>query len=278
MPLPDEDLLDKNFPDDDGRRAGKKIMGAVAIVIALIFVGGITLFYFMTGDSKTSGDLPVITENNPPERFKPEDPGGMEIPHQDATVYDQVGAEQMANEPEKLLPEPEAPVTATAANTATNPVAGDEVAAPEKLETAEVPTQLEGLPAPKTETAKAEENPAAPDVKAETKETAPEKVTEEKGVEVTPQPKVAETATNEFRIQLGAVKTEELAKAEWTRISGKSPEALKGLEPHYSSVNLGDKGTYLRIQTTPLAREDAEARCEKLKQANQACLIVRAVE
>src|SRR5262249_40599163 len=161
--------------------------------------------------------------------------------------------------------------------TATAPVQAEE-AAPEKLSpvteqpAAPVPTQLEGLPevkqtsrpsgsaeaTPDKAGQQASETPAAPDIKAETKETAPEKVTEEKGVEVAPQPKVAETATTEFRIQLGAVKTEELAKTEWARMTAKHGAALKGLELHYSPVNLGDKGTYLRIQTSTLTREDAE--------------------
>lgn len=285
MPLPDEDLLDKHFPDDqNGRNKARSIFGIVAIVLTVIFVIGIGMFYFMAGKAPSSEELPVIAENNPPERVKPDDPGGMDIPHQDTTVYDRVATEQSAAEPEKLLPAPEEPVSADAANTATAPATlaeGDAV--PEKLtgatetQPADVPTELKGLPEAKTETP-VSETPAAPDVKAETNQTAPEKVTEEKGVEVTPQPKAAETATTEFRIQLGAVKDEALAKSEWDRISKKHPDALAGLEPFYSPVNLGDKGTYLRIQTTTLSQTDAESRCTKLKAGNQACLIVRAVK
>ncbi|HRJ12061.1 MAG TPA: SPOR domain-containing protein [Alphaproteobacteria bacterium] len=291
MPLPDEDLLDKHFPDDEnGRNGARRVFGIIAIILTVVFVIGLGMFYFMTGSAPAPEELPVIAENNPPERMKPEDPGGMEIPHQDTTVYDRVAAQTPEGEPEKLLPAPEEPVTADAANTATNPVPAETPAepVPEKLgttapetQTAEIPTSLEGLPAPAAspegETV-TPENPAAPDVKAETKETAPEKVTEEKGVEVAAQPKAAETATTDFRIQLGAVKTEELAKSEWARMVAKHGPALEGLEPHYSPVNLGDKGTYLRIQTNTLPREDAESRCTKLKANNQACLIVRAVQ
>jgi hypothetical protein len=286
MPLPDEDLLDKHFPDDDrGRPHGaKKALGIFAVVVTSLLLVGMVFFYFAGEKMPDPENLPTIAENNPPEHLKPEDPGGMEIPHQDTTVYNQVGAQQMVEAPEKLLPEAEAPIAADAANTVTNPV-GTEIsdAVPEKIipetQTADIPTSLETLPGVPADapTAMAAENHVRDLPKAAVSNEAAT-VTAQPETPKPEAPSVVAAASEGYRIQLGAVRTEELAKSEWARMQNRHAEALKGLEPYYSNVNLGDKGDYLRIQTTALQREDADARCEKLKAANQACLVVRAVQ
>jgi hypothetical protein len=80
------------------------------------------------------------------------------------------------------------------------------------------------------------------------------------------------------RLQLGAVSSADAAQAEWLRMKTQYGDALKDLDSHFSEVNLGDKGTYVRIQTDAISQADAEARCQKLKLANQACMVVKAAQ
>ncbi len=276
----DEDLLDQNFPEEEARAKGLRILSLFAIGVVVIFLVAIGYIYMSGNHAADPDHLPLITENNPPQKSRPADPGGMEIPHQDASVYDHLDAKQAADQPEKLLPPPEAPVTQ--ADQQTNRPA-DQNAAPATM-AATVPEQLPSLPsnAPAAQQAavadKAAPNAAtqappvvtpAPAQAAQTNTAAPVQ---------TAQPVVADNSQVSYRIQLGAVRDQAAADKEWARMESKYSSDLKGLNSSFTPVSLGDKGTFLRIQAGPLSKEEAEARCAKLKGENQACLIVKAAQ
>ena len=285
----DEDLLDKNFPEHGRSRGGIRITSLFAIMVVVIFIVAVGYFYLSSGKTIDPNNLPLITENNPPEKVKPADPGGMEIPHQDASVYDHLDAKQAnADQPEKLLPAPEAPVTPS--TTPTAPV----------TTAANIPSQLPGLPAAPTNVGAASPqitpqlaaqstiqaaHDQPPLISADTKTETPAAMQPAASAPNTPvvgannAPDVASpTSQNSYRIQLGAVRDEGAAQAEWVRMQKKYADQLKGLSSSFAPVSLGDKGNFLRIQAGPLTREDAEARCAKLKSSNQACLIVKAAD
>ena len=95
-----------------------------------------------------------------------------------------------------------------------------------------------------------------------------------------PVPKVAPlsslSAAGSYRLQLGALKTEEAAKTEWLKLHRQNSDLLGKLSLSVSRVDLGAKGTYYRIQAGPIADEARAAQdCAALKSRKIACILVK---
>ncbi len=88
-------------------------------------VAGVTLVGFATATwyaytvgmrTGSEGAAPLVRADGKPEKIRPADPGGMEVPHQDKSVFDRVKSEENKNKNEaarnieQLLPPPEEPV------------------------------------------------------------------------------------------------------------------------------------------------------------------------
>ncbi len=71
------------------------------------FVGLAVLGWFALEESRAPKDLkdvPVIKAENTPYKVEPEDPGGMEVPHQNRKVFDMVASSEVTpDEPEKII-------------------------------------------------------------------------------------------------------------------------------------------------------------------------------
>jgi cell division septation protein DedD len=79
-----------------------------------------------------------------------------------------------------------------------------------------------------------------------------------------------------YRLQLGALKTEEAAKSEWLKLQRQNSDVLGKLSPSVSRVELGAKGIYYRIQAGPIADEGRAAQaCAALKNRNVGCILVK---
>lgn len=87
------------------------------ILVMIILVVAVTVLWFLykwaSGDN--SNTPPIIAADTAPFKIRPENPGGMMIPHQDKLIYGRLS--QNPSQPiERLLPPPEQPLV-------TNPVA-----------------------------------------------------------------------------------------------------------------------------------------------------------
>ncbi|HLF58273.1 MAG TPA: hypothetical protein VI732_01450, partial [Alphaproteobacteria bacterium] len=98
--------------------------------VALVAFAGFSWYaYRQATKAGEEGVAPLIKAEEGPTRVKPDEPGGMDVPHQDKSVYERVGSDEPASTKiESLLPEPEAPMPhpaastpATVASTTTNP-------------------------------------------------------------------------------------------------------------------------------------------------------------
>jgi cell division septation protein DedD len=80
-----------------------------------------------------------------------------------------------------------------------------------------------------------------------------------------------------YRLQLGALKTEDAAKAEFVRLQKAQPDVLGRLSLSISKVDLGGgKGMYYRIQAGPIANpEQATQGCATLKSRGVSCILVK---
>ncbi len=75
-------------------------------------------------------------------------------------------------------------------------------------------------------------------------------------------------------IQLGALKTEADAQAEWKRLVARNGNLLAGLSPSVQKADLGAKGIFYRLRGGPVSAEQGAALCVKLKAAGQSCMVV----
>lgn len=92
-----------------------------------------------------------------------------------------------------------------------------------------------------------------------------------------PKPAAAEkpapaAAAGKFRVQLGAFSSEETARAEWRRASGRFAE-LKSLSPLVTAAQTGS-GKLYRLQTALASEASARDLCARLKAGGQACIYV----
>ena len=229
----------------------------VAFIAITALVGGVGYLYGNNLDA--GGAPPLVKADTSPTKVVPENPGGMQIPNQNMNVYNNMGGAQQAAKPgtEKLLPPPEqaAPQAArvTPAESTANAAAPTQAVTP-RPEPAQVPTASATAPA----------KPPAP---------APAPATT--AAVVAPKPATPPPAGATWRVQLGAQREMAAAENDWKRISTRYADALGGLTPTYERADLGDKGVFLRLQAGPVTEARAREICDRLKAANQGCLVVR---
>lgn len=291
--------------DEAPRLLARRLLQAgVALLAVAVFLG--VVWYAYTWGSRTAGhqgDLPVVRAEEGPEKVKPEDPGGMEVPHQDKLVMNEREADGAGEEVERLLPPPETPqppetgtpgtATPQAGQTGAGPEAtGEDEQAPadaEGIETtqevAELPeAEVPGQDMPDAEEADpaAEPADAAPDapVPPGRKPQAPDTRTAARQPERTPAPEQdaggGGTASGAYAVQLAAFRTEDSARTAWRRLQERFPDLLGGRELLLQRAEIADQGTFWRVRTGPFAAEaEAERLCRKLKGQEQPCLAVR---
>lgn len=158
--------------DDDFEPAGhvplprRHRLRPVAVAAALILFGGLVWYAFDQRDvSMRDAPPPLITADQTPMKSLPKDPGGMEVPHRDKTVYEALGGgTDTGSEPERapverLMPPPEDPIlpepdegalvaeAPEAAQPETAQPGGAPAATPEQPAVQEVPAPAAPVPA-----------------------------------------------------------------------------------------------------------------------------------
>ncbi|WP_417789086.1 SPOR domain-containing protein [Terasakiella pusilla] len=111
----DDDLLDtdsdafdyKPVSSDEG--SGSKAVKLILAVSVIAALGG-AAWYFVGGTPMDQDQVPIVRAEPSPMKEKPQDPGGMDVPNRDKTVYDRVSGENTEPKLERLLPRPEKPL------------------------------------------------------------------------------------------------------------------------------------------------------------------------
>jgi hypothetical protein len=256
----------------------------------------------------------VITADTTPEKVKPEDEGGMQVPNQNVQILDNMnGGQSTAEQQQNVLPPPEQPVSPPSTETTDAapqapaitdtppaeaapqaPAITDQapsvdtsaipsVSAPEPGQTAAAPTPAPVVPEPETQQAAPAPAEPAPATTAEKPaEPAPApaapKAAEPTQTAAAPAapaaPAVAPTTGGGARIQLAAVKSEALAKSEWAKLQKAHPSLLGGLTLNVETVDRSGTKLY-RIQAGPLTKAQAKDLCTQLKAQKQDCLVAK---
>lgn len=257
-----------NRERDEAQAEPRRGQGVRAALLALA-VAGLVGGSWWAGhrNSVPSQDTSVVPEIHPdaaPVKEAPKEPGGLVVPGQDSVLLNR----EAKRKPEELLPPPEivkprpappAPQQAASANPSPPAPAPPAEAAPPA---ASASSTVASAPAPA---------PAAPQVAAA---PAPG------GAAAPATPKATTPATSGagggYRLQLGALKTEEAAKSEWQKLQRQNSDVLGKLSVSVARVDLGAKGTYYRLQAGPIADEAKAAQdCAALKSRKIACILVK---
>ena len=91
-------------------KSTRRIPAPVLVILTVAAFAAIIWYAYPDGSGNYSVvDVPVVKADTTPFKTKPENPGGMKIPHQDSTVFDPLQKEPK-HQTENLLPPPEKPV------------------------------------------------------------------------------------------------------------------------------------------------------------------------
>lgn len=272
---------------------------------AIIVFGGIIFYAYNQGmRAGTESVAPILRADTSPTKIRPEQPGGLEVPHQDKLVYDRLNPANSAppGEVERLLPPPEAPMerpraamTETAEDMPMAEAGEGAVAAmrePPPEEPAEQPPAPQPVPSYAPPVATPAPAPAQVPQRQPVQTPAPapqqpqqllpqQQQVPAKTATVTPAPAPAAVAPAKpatggpaVRVQVAAVDAESKAAAEWQRLQRKFGGELGGLPMRTVRVQL-PKGIFYRIQGGPVDEARAKQICAAMAAQGAGCTIVR---
>jgi hypothetical protein len=188
--------------------------------------------------------VPLVEADPRPFKVRPDDPGGLRVPNQSELILERPAgrAQSVAAQggrPASMAPETEAPNLA-------------------QLRAAVAPPPVVAAAMPPPVVA-----PQAP---------APVAATE---APAAPAPRPAQTGR--VQVQLGALATQEAARAEWDRLSRRAPELLQGRTPQIVRFDRGEgQAPMFRLRTGGLPDQDAATQfCEQIRARGGACVPVR---
>ena len=279
------------YPERRTTRRGRRF---VAIAVAMVAFGGFAgLIYYAYSKGREAGSssvAPIIRASDGPTKVRPDQPGGMQVPNQDKEVYSRVSPNQSTGpRVENLLPPPEQPLPRTALRQVPEPPTGHilgpatapplpppppiaNLGAPPAPET--VPTPPPAPPAPPPTTAAAPRPQSPPPAAAPPARTAPPPPAAAQTAAVAPA--AGTPAAGGYRVQIVALRSEQLALAEWEKLKKANPDLFNGLSPNVVRADLGEKGIYYRLQAGPLAgAAQAADLCERAKSRKLGCIVVR---
>lgn len=260
-----------------GIRQRGPMIGVMTVAVALFVLFAVFWSTYPRGDDTKTGDgpVPIIRADATPYKAAPDDPGGMEIPYRDSTIFETIREadnQEGDSRVESLLPPPEEPIAREQmfAGLKTETLEGDDAAKP-------AAPALDAGPMPAaSETASEHKGEILPEQKAMESTPAPVKqpatpaVEEEKAVKTEPAAgdatakAVPNSSSGTHYIQLGSVKDRSGAEAEWKKLQKEFPAQLGSLTLRVQSVDLGAKGTFYRIQGGSVAQAQAKNICSAI--------------
>ncbi|MFH1157565.1 MAG: SPOR domain-containing protein [Pseudomonadota bacterium] len=227
-------------------------------VFALFALAGILWYAYPRGAEKYADmDVPVVKADTSPIREQPESPGGMEVPHQDSTVFDPL-EKKSSGAVEKLRPASEEPLDKEAAIRSAiraTPPAAIKMAPKLNLDL-QMKDEKNGV-----EKAVPRDAPVKAEAKVEAK------------VEVEPVPVAS---GGDVYIQLGSYRERDAVKKDWERLKKKHPQFFGSLALKTERIDIPGKGVFYRLQAGKLTMARAVEVCTALKTSNQGgCILVR---
>lgn len=269
QPVPEEE-------GNEGLFGGKLVfvVGGAAALLVILFI--VAVYMFGTSEQAQTGPR-IITASNDPIKERPDDQGGMNIPHQDKQVFEQ-GAGNPERATAQLGSQPEQPVDELPEYTPNiDERAVDQVTLDAQKALNNVLDSTEGAASnvASNVTIANERRIETPTPKStEPKATEPVK-TEPVKREVSVETPAVNVAQGDFVIQLGAYGTRARAERAWPGLKQKYRPQLGDLSPIYEPVQSGGRTLYRLRAGWMQTRADSDKLCLALKAKGQACIVVK---
>ncbi|WP_422001250.1 SPOR domain-containing protein [Reyranella sp.] len=242
------------------RRRGQIL--TVMVSVAAIASFGSVVWWAHNQDVRAGGrglEPLVVQAPETPSRVKPDNPGGLVVPNQDKEVFNRLAPGTVPTQPEKLLPGPVVPsLPANGLPTLAAPK-------PPDTEVAKTPTPLQAATPAVVSTTPAQAPAAAATTPAPTTEAGPSIASLIDNLS---------GPTGGWRVQVASVKNEDQAKSTWARLQSAHGDVMANLRMQAVRVDLGDRGTWYRVQAGPLDEKQAQSVCSKLKSRKADCVTV----
>ena len=212
-------------------------------------------------DGRSEQNSATITSDKETTTIIPDDPGGLEIPNQNLTIYDSgedlTESSTLNPEENQTMPEPDQPIMSVDPET--------------DLSQSEINKIIEDLSDSKKNIQASEETQPA---------TVDEKEISSQGEDFVAN--IAKDLKNEdlneagsYRVQLASLTSETIAENELSKMKDKFSNVLNDFELKIYPVNLEGKGMYYRIQAGPIKTSDeAKNLCNELIRLQKKCFVV----
>jgi outer membrane biosynthesis protein TonB len=252
----------------DGAEDEEDVEGSrlpLLIVIALLVLaafGAVVWLAYQRGVAQGHSDVPRIIAAEPgPAKVPPANAGGTPTPYTGLKIYQQpapsdeeANADTAPPPPTDVTPAKPAPIVAAPPPPpVTKPVetTPPPAAKPAPVVAKPAPTPVVAAPPPVVKPTPA---PVKPPVETPAATPAP-----------TP------AAAGGSLLQLGSYKSEADANTAWKDYKAKHP-AVAGLSPDFKTVDLGAKGTWVRLRVIAGGKSEAATLCDRLKAEGGACI------
>lgn len=251
-----DDRLWKETPNKGWFRFSTPLKYVFFLVLAIILIVLAWHLFSSARQNYFTGEIAFIRADETPFKIKAADQGVPSVKHQDKLVYGRIRNDQAAPV-EHILPDPELPsapvIAASPAFKKTKPYAPTD-------------TDPEGITEMPTEPFKDHINLVG----------SIEDLIEKEISSQAPRPQKEIIQGHTF-IQLGSLKSSDLAEAEWTRISNKNKDILGKYKPMIQKVDLGvEQGIYYRLRAGAFQnKEQAKKVCASLKERKVECLVIQ---
>ncbi|MFQ5953647.1 MAG: SPOR domain-containing protein [Kiloniellales bacterium] len=286
--LEDLEDLDRYEPLDDlergtgkRRRGARILMVAAAVLITAAAAGGLWYALERFGDDE---EIPLVEADRTPVKVRPDEPGGMQVPHQEIAVLNQLTTGEAEEKPqvEVLMPPPEMPLPVPPPRLepveAVGKPSGEMPAAEPTAELAAPP-----LPAPPAAPPLPEEPaPPAPPPQAEVKSPPAPSPAPAPSAAPAPSPAAAASPTpapaaTGYRAQVAAFRSEAAANRKVGQMRKRYANLFGPLPLQVRRADRGAKGIWFRVQAGAFAEKgQATALCEELKRRGEkGCFVVR---
>ena len=212
-------------------------------------------------DGRSEQNSATITSDNETTTIIPDDPGGLEIPNQNLTIYDSgedlTESSTLNPEENQTMPEPDQPIMSVDPET--------------DLSQSEINKIIEDLSDSKKNIQASEETQPS---------TVDEKEISSQGEDFVAN--IAKDLKNEdlnevgsYRVQLASLTSETVAENELSKMKDRFSNVLNDFELKIYPVNIEGKGMYYRIQAGPIKTSDeAKNLCNELIRLQKKCFVV----
>ena len=251
----------------------------IGFILSAITIAGAGFFYSMQSSGANS-ELPVLRADNTIFKFRPENPGGKNIPHQDSQVLKILeGLTEKDNITEKLrLPDaaPELPPVAIKKenNSEKNLVSSETIFQDNRSKTDIIDNRIN-----LTNIIGSDNSTLISDTEQK-QETSNNRILEnniENIPTISPASKPVlpkeKSSKETHKVQLAAFAKQEKASQQAAILMEKHKMRLKGVILEVTQIDTGSSGIYWRVITEPLRKELAISTCDLLKSAGQDCIV-----